>query len=229
MFVRALLLSLQSLSDGKIVKIIFKTLAITIAIFLTFGVAAWFTLPLLLGRWALGDDGLLAIGAFAAMLLAGWLLWRVIAIAVLWFFADDIIDAVEARYYPLQAQNGKRPGGVQSAQLALGSVGRAVGYNLLALPVYAVLLITGVGTGLAFLLVNGLLLGRDLQDMLTARHGAQQVQFGKLSRLSLGAGGTAAMLLPFVNLLVPVVATAMAVHMAHLNNRLPIAVPPSPV
>jgi CysZ protein len=215
MIFRAFTLSLQSLSDKKILAIMVKTLAISLVVFASSGVAFWFGLEWLLARWNLGDSGLAAIGAFAAALLFGWLLWRVIAIAVLWFFSDDIVDAVEARHYPAHALSGKRPGAVQSGQMALRSIGRALGYNLLALPLYVVLLITGVGTGLAFLFVNSLLLGRDLQDMLEARHGREQIRFDAVSRTLLGATGTAAMMLPFVNLLVPVVATAMAVHMAH--------------
>ncbi len=42
--------------------------------------------------------------------------------------------------------------------------------NLLLSPLYLILLVTGVGTALAFFLVNGWLLGRDLGDMVAARH-----------------------------------------------------------
>ena len=68
---------------------------------------------------------------------------------------------------------------------------------------------------LAFLFVNALLLGRDLEDMLIARHGKAYGTLGKVPRFLLGLAGTAAMLIPFVNLVVPVIATAGAVHMAH--------------
>lgn len=99
--------------------------------------------------------------------------------------------------------------------MAMRSVMRVIGYNLLALPVYILLLITGVGTAIAFLLINALLLGRDLEDMLIARHGKAHGSISKLPRLLLGLLGTAGMLIPFLNLLVPVIATAMAVHLVH--------------
>jgi CysZ protein len=134
-------------------------------------------------------------------------------------FSDDIIDAVEVRYYPAYAMLGKRPDMAASAAMALRSLGRLIGYNVIALPLYLVLLITGVGAALAVLLVNSYLLGRDLQDMISARHGPQKAAFGGLSRLILGMLGTAAMLVPIVNLLVPVVVTAMAVHMAHDQQK----------
>ncbi|MFC4293297.1 EI24 domain-containing protein [Sphingorhabdus arenilitoris] len=218
MIFRAFTLSLQSVSDGKIIALMLKTLAITAGLFILLAVGFWFALGRLLSHWQWDIYGLAAIGAVAFAVLFGWLLWRAIAIAVLWFFSDDIVDAVEARHYPAHVLSAKRPGAVESGKMALRSAGRLIGYNLLAAPLYLLLLITGVGTGIAFLFVNSLLLGRDLQDMLEARHGKGQIAFDRVSRGLLGAVGTAAMLLPLVNLLVPVVATAMAVHLAHLKK-----------
>jgi CysZ protein len=143
------------------------------------------------------------------------LLFRIIAVGILWIFSDGIVDAVEDRHYPDHAARRATPNLASALAMAARSVLRALGYNLLASPVYAFLLITGVGLALAFLLVNALLLGRDLEDMLVARHGAEHGQLGKPRRFLLGLIGTAAMLIPFVNLLVPVVVTAMAVHMTH--------------
>jgi len=59
------------------------------------------------------------------------------------------------------------------------------------------------------------LLGRDLEDMLIARHGKDHGAIRKLPRLLLGLLGTAGMMVPILNLFVPVLATAMAVHMVH--------------
>jgi uncharacterized protein involved in cysteine biosynthesis len=145
------------------------------------------------------------------------LLFRVVAVAITWVFADDIIDAVEDRHYPRQAAFGKRPSLGAGVQLAMRSIMRVLAYNLLALPLYVLLLFTGVGTAIAFLLINALLLGRDLEDMLIARHGAKGAM-NKLPRLMLGLMGTAGMLVPLVNLLVPILATATAVHWVHSGN-----------
>ena len=96
---------------------------------------------------------------------------------------------------------------------------RALGYNLLALPFYLILLVTGIGAPLVFLGVNALLLGRDLEDMLVARHGHHFAAFGKGERLMLGLAGAAGMMVPLLQFVVPVVATASAVHMAHGKFR----------
>jgi CysZ protein len=171
-----------------------------------------------LDRVGVSADNASVFGAFLAVattIFSTLLLFRVVAVAITWIFADDIIDAVEDRHYPRHAMTGKRPGLASGAQMALRSVARVIGYNLLALPVYLLLLFTGVGTFIAFLLVNALLLGRDLEDMLIARHGKEHGSMRKLPRLLLGLAGTAGMMVPFFNLIVPVLATAAAVHMAH--------------
>jgi CysZ protein len=220
---RAFTLSLQSLSDRRILAVLFKSLALTLLAFVALGIVTWIGLGWIIDRYVTGPDGIAALIAFIVILLAGWLLWRGVAIAAIWFFSDDIVDAVEQQHYPSFAEMGTRPGAMQSAKMALRSVGRAVGYNLLASPVYLLLLFTAIGTPIAFILVNGQLLGKDLEDMLAARHnapnGRHHVAFAKGPRFLLGVAGTAAMLVPFVNFLVPVVATAMAVHMAHLKQN----------
>ena len=218
MLIRAFLLSLQSLSDGRIIALMAKTIGLTILALLAAGGAFWAGFDWLFTKLILAPHGAAVVAAGAAMVLIGWLLWRVIAITILWFFSDDIVDAVEARHYPVYALVGARPGFAQSAKMALASVGRALGYNLLATPVYILLLFTGIGAAVAFLLVNSLLLGRDLQEMVAARHGRDKAAFGKVQRLMLGFAGTAGMLIPVINLIVPVVATAMAVHMAHYKR-----------
>jgi CysZ protein len=214
--IRALMLSFQSLSDRRVAMLLVKVIVLTILVFGALGVGLWYGLDALLAHFGWRDDGSFsALASFAILLLSGVVLFRVVAVAITWIFADDIIDAVEDRYYPHHALLGKKPGLATGATMAMRSVARVVSYNLLALPVYLVLLITGVGTAIAFLAINALLLGRDLEDMLIARHGKAHGSIPKLLRLLLGLLGTAAMLIPFVNLLVPVIATAMAVHLVH--------------
>ena len=212
------MLSFQSLSDRRVAAVMIKVVLLTIVSFLLLGVGLWFALQWLFAWLNVNDDGFWSgLLSVAIIVLSGVLLFRVVAVAITWIFADDIIDAVEDRYYPRHAAFGKRPSLGTGLQMAIKSITRVVGYNLLALPIYLLLLFTGVGTAIAFLLINALLLGRDLEDMLIARHGAKGAM-NKLPRLMLGLIGTAGMLVPFINLLVPVLATAMAVHLVHSGN-----------
>lgn len=216
MMLRALILSFQSLSDRRVGVLLAKVVTLTILVFGLLGVGLWYALGALFVVFGWNDNaGLSAFVSIALLLLLGMLLFRVVAIAITWVFADDIIDAVEDRYYPQFAELGQKPSLASGLTMALRSVTRVVGYNVLALPVYLLLLVTGVGTALVFLLINALLLGRDLEDMLIARHGKVHGAIAKLPRLTLGLLGTAGMIVPFVNLFVPVMATAMAVHLVH--------------
>ena len=221
--IQAIIMAFQSLADRRVQRLLIRVILLTLLAFLILGFGMWWVMS-----WGLGWVGLDQIGvgadnasvfgaflAFATTVLSTLLLFRIVAVAITWVFADDIIDAVEDRHYPKHAMTGKRPGLANGVQMALRSVARVIGYNLLALPVYLLLLFTGVGTAIAFLLVNALLLGRDLEDMLVARHGKEHGAVRKLPRLLLGLAGTVGMMIPFFNLIVPVLATATAVHMVH--------------
>src|SRR3546814_18826702 len=103
------------------------------------------------------------------LLIAGsWLLFRAVAIIVIGLFADAIVADVEGRHYPAAAARAVDVGWRQNIRLALASLIRLIGGNLLALPVYILLLVTGIGTPTFALLVNELLLGIDLAAMVLA-------------------------------------------------------------
>ncbi len=221
--IQAIVMAFQSLADTRVQRLLLRVILLTLLAFLVLGFALWWVMSwgmdwIGLDRIGVGADNASVFGAFlaaATTLLSTLLLFRIVAVTITWIFADDIIDAVEDRYYPTHAMTGKRPGLASGAGMALRSIVRVIGYNLLALPVYLLLLFTGIGTAIAFLLVNALLLGRDLEDMLIARHGKEHGSMRKLPRLLLGLTGTVGLMVPFFNLIVPVLATATAVHMAH--------------
>ena len=214
--IQALMLSFQSLTARRVALLLAKVIALTLAAFVLLGIGLWYGMSALFVWFNLTDDGTWSVLLSVALsLLSAILLFRVVAGAMTWIFADDIIDAVEDRHYPQHADMGKRARLATGMRKAGRPVVRGILYNLLALPIYVALLFTGIGTAIAFLLVNALLLGRDLEDMLIARHGKDHGAIRKLPRLLLGLLGTAGMMVPILNLFVPVLATAMAVHMVH--------------
>jgi CysZ protein len=221
--IQAIIMAFQSLSDARVQRLLIRVILLTLLAFLLLGFALWLGMSwsmswIGLDRIGVGADNASVFGAFlaaATTLLSTVLLFRIVAVTITWIFADDIIDAVEDRHYPKHAMTGKRPGLASGAGMAVKSIVRVIGYNLLALPVYLLLLFTGIGTAIAFLLVNALLLGRDLEDMLIARHGKEHGSMRKLPRLLLGLTAAVGLMVPFFNLIVPVLATAAAVHMAH--------------
>ena len=82
-----------------------------------------------------------------------------------------------------------------------------IGGNLVALPFYILLLVTGVGTVLLALGVNALLLGRDLEAMVLARH-PERPRFDRPARWSLGLLSAASFMVPIANLLAPIASAA---------------------
>jgi uncharacterized protein involved in cysteine biosynthesis len=112
----------------------------------------------------------------------------------------------------------------RSAAMGLRSAARLIGVNLLLSPLYLILLVTGVGTALAFFLVNAWLLGRDLGDMVAVRHlphaelAAWRRQTGA-RRFAIGAIGTGLFLVPLLNLVAPVLGAAMATHAFHRGKQ----------
>ena len=208
--IQAFTRALAQLADRTILAILLKVIALTILLFALFGVAAYFGLVWLFA-WLGWTQG-----GFAAATAAA-----IIAIFVLNIFSDDIVDAVERRYYPKLAETAKPPGYLLGIRMGLASTGRAVGYNIVAAPLYVLLLVTGIGVPIAFFAVNGVLLGRDLQDMVAARHMsdyrnlATEWRLPKVQRFVLGLIAALLLAIPFVNFLAPVLAAAMATHLVH--------------
>ena len=75
----------------------------------------------------------------------------------------------------------------------------------------------GIGTPIFALFVNALLLGRDLEAMVLARH-PDRPRFDRSARWSLGLLSAASFMVPVANLLAPILSAAMAVHMLHLRD-----------
>ncbi|KKC27495.1 EI24 domain-containing protein, partial [Sphingomonas sp. SRS2] len=89
--------------------------------------------------------------------------------------------------------------------------------NLVALPFYVLLLVTGIGPLILFVLVNGAAFGRDLGEMVAARHGDRASRRAWLAgsrggRMLIGSMVTALFLVPFANLIAPVLGVAMTTH-----------------
>jgi CysZ protein len=222
----ALALSLAQLGDPRILRVLAKSLAVTLALLATLGVALWFAareVALWLGAGG-ALSGLAGLAGVLAGVALGWLLFRAIAIAAVGLFADEVVEAVEARHYPAALASARRLPFARSLAMGAGSAGRAILVNLLASPLYLLLLVTGVGTAIGFFVVNALLLGRDLGDMVAVRHVAPEQlaahrRATRPRRWMLGAIGTALLLVPFVNLLAPVLGAAMVTHLYHRSSR----------
>lgn len=221
--VHAFLLALRDLPSPRVIRILAQSLALTLLIFAAAGAAIFFGVRWALAHWRWLDGASLDMAGvlIALALVAGsWLLFRAVAIVVVGLFADAIVADVEGRHYPAAASRAVDVGWQQNIALALASLGRLIGGNLLALPLYIVLLVTGIGTPILALAVNALLLGRDLEAMVLARH-PDRPRFDRPTRWSLGLLSAASFVVPVANLLAPILSAAMAVHLLHLSDGKP--------
>lgn len=220
---RAFLLSLGQLTDPSVLRVLAQSLAITLAIFALLGGALWYALDALLAEMA-WHGALAGLATAAAIVLAVWFLFRAVAILVVGLFADTIVAAVEQRHYPEALRSARAVPFARGLAMGLASAARFVAVNLLLLPLYLVLLATGVGTAAAFFLVNAWLLGRDLGDMVAARHLPRAAMRDWRAattgrRFALGLAGTGLFVVPLVNILAPVLGAAMATHLFHGRPR----------
>lgn len=218
--VHAFLLALRDLPHPRALRVLAQSLALTLLLLAVTGAAIFFGTRRALAQWKWLDEAQLDMAGILIVLLViagSWLLFRAVAIVVIGLFADAIVADVEGRHYPAAARRAVDVGWRQNIRLALASLGRLIGGNLLALPVYILLLVTGIGTPVFALFVNALLLGRDLEAMVLARH-PDRPRFDRGARWSLGLLSAASFVVPVANLLAPILGAAMAVHMLHLGK-----------
>jgi uncharacterized protein involved in cysteine biosynthesis len=138
-----------------------------------------------------------------------------VMLLVLSFFLEEVAAAVEARHYPGLPES-RRQSLTETVWIALRFTAVTLLANLAALPIYLALLLFGLGP-LAFLLINGYLLSRDYFELVASRRlepdQADTLRRAHVGRLWLGGVGLALMsMVPGLNLVVPLIATAGMLH-----------------
>lgn len=155
------------------------------------------------------------------VLLCSYFLFPPVAVVVMGIFLDKIVHAVEEEYYPGNMATrhvGLSESVVGGLRLAL----LMILLNLLALIPYIVLLFTtgGIGTMILYLAINGYLLGRENFELVASGH--MDIKEVRIQRkrfqskiFTSGVLISAMFIVPFVNILAPIVATAFMTHVFH--------------
>ncbi|HTH16818.1 MAG TPA: EI24 domain-containing protein [Magnetospirillum sp.] len=211
----ALYKAFAQLGDPALHRVIRLGVLGAVACYLALVVAVWLILPhvhFFSQHWADTGTGI-ALGLAAAVLPI--LVFPALVTTIMSAMLESVADAVEARHYP--QLNWPRPQGwteIMSGTVRFLLV--SLGVNLLALPLYLVLLATGLAVAL-MVVVNGYLLGREYFELVAARRMAPKPM--RLAfRNHLGqvwlAGAIIAILfaIPLLNLIAPVIAAAFMVH-----------------
>ena len=221
--IKSFFLSLGCFNNKAIRAVFFKTLGLTCAIFVALAFALYFSSASIPTLWGfdIASYSYLVSGIITSVLIM--FLFRIVAVLILWMFADDIVEAIEWQYYSHEAVSAAKPSNMVSLMVGLKALIRAILYNILAIPFYIIGFFTIIGTPILFMAINGLLLGKELEEMVALRHSGHitlpgqepKYQLGKVERFILGVAMNAAMLIPFVNLVIPVIAASMTTHMVH--------------
>jgi uncharacterized protein involved in cysteine biosynthesis len=148
-----------------------------------------------------------------------WLLFPAVATLIIGFLLDDIAQAVENKHYPDLPAANKIPLSETLIE-AIKFVCVLVILNILALPLY---LIPGSYL-IIFYLLNGYLISREYFELVAQRRvgtrKAKALRKAYQGKLLIAGACTAFLLtIPLVNLIAPVVGTAVMVHLFHSMRR----------
>ena len=221
---RAIGLAVADLGNRRVLAIVLQSLGIALLIFAGLAAtAAW----LLSGSDPCGavgldncplDAGSGTLTALLLTLLAAWFLFPAVALTVIMTFADRFGRTIEKIHYPAAAQSARPIGIVGGLGMGLRSGGRLLLFNLIALPFYLLLLVTGVGPFILFVIVNGLAFGRDIGEMAAARYGDREsrrawLRSTRSQQYWIGILVSVLFLVPFANLVAPVIGVAAGIHL----------------
>lgn len=221
---QSLIKAFGQLGDPAVVRLLVKTLLVTLLIFAGLGLGLWWVIDAAIERWIVSqlpddyDSIVAAVVAVSVGLISAWFLFRVVAVAVLQFFADEVVAAVEQKHYPEAAKEARNLPFARDFANSLRGIGRTIGVNLLALPFVLVLIVTGIGPAIMLIAVNGWLLGRELTDMAWLRHcGDADLAnpVAGLTRFLLGTSVALLMLVPFAGFIAPIIGAAAGTHLVH--------------
>ncbi|SCX26348.1 sulfate transporter family protein [Agrobacterium rosae] len=211
-------------------SVFWKSLGLTILVlvglwFAIRGIFIWLALPWLdslvpsMPEWAGWMSFILAIIAGIGLALALALLISPVTAVIAGLFLDDVAEVIEKKDYPNDPQGTAMPL-AQAIPSSLKFFGIVILGNLIAL---MLLLVPGVNL-IAFFLVNGYLLGREFFEFAAmrfrtpedarafrAKHGTTVFMAGLVIAAFLA--------IPFLNLLTPLFAASLMVHLHKSISR----------
>lgn len=199
-------------------RILWRSLALSIAAFVLLAIAVQAAIGYAAAGWAGWVQTVLDVLGGLATMVVVWILFPAVATLFAGAMTDGLIDAVERQHYPGAPAHAPSAlsGLVQAARFAT----IAVALNLLLLPLYVALLFVPPLAPVAFLLVNGYLVGREYFHMVASRHldPAAASALRKTYGWRVYATGLVLAFLftvPVVNLFAPMLGAAAMVHLFH--------------
>ncbi len=225
----ALAKSIAQLGDPAFRQVFWRSVWLSLGVFAALWALAWLALAWLgqdLAAWISQSDPESAwvrvlewaygAAAVAGVLVASLFLFPAVMAGGMAILLDEIAAAVERKHYPGLAPARAQPVG-EAIVAGLAFAAAALALNLLALPIYLVLLFVPPLNFFVFYLLNGYLLGREYFELVAVRRSdlaaAKRLRRAYRGRVLL-AGAVIAFLLtlPLINLVMPIVATGFMLH-----------------
>lgn len=213
--------ALRQLPEKSFRRVLLLSIGLTLLVFVgVFMLTDHVLLPMLATFEYGWLNWLVEAAGIGVLLVALFVLFPSVATFFVCFFLDSIAEAVERRHYPSDAPGRDVPLGHALGQ-SLRLIVVVVLLNLLCLPLY--IFLPGINLFI-FYALNGYLLSREYFELVSIRHMTPSEASALRRRVGLtvfGSGVVIAFLLtvPVVNLVAPVLATAVMVHVFKAAQR----------
>jgi len=209
--ISAAIRALEDVMSPRFRSVLWKSIGLTVLLFIAILVVLEISLSLLTGIPWPWLETILAIAAGLGVFAALFFLIAPVTAVFAGLFLDEIAELVEVRDYP-QDQPGKPLTMTKSMLISLQFGALVLLVNLLLLPI----LFFGIGA-LLMAVANAYLLGREYFGMIAMRHmpirQANELRKANMGRIfAAGLIPAGLVLIPFVNVLVPLFSTSYFVH-----------------
>ena len=219
--------ALSQLGDPALRRVLLIGGAGSAVVFILLNVLVWWifssTVDLSsLSLWGWLEDILEWTAGFVvglSLLIVSAVLFPGVSTIIVGFLLEDVVAAVEARYYP-----NEPPARPQPVSEVVASTTRfalmVIGLNLLCLPFYLILMLIPPLNLVLYYVLNGYLISREFFELVALRRmePAAALNMRRESRGKIMVAGillTFLLTIPIVNFLTPVIATAFMVHLFH--------------
>lgn len=167
-------------------------------------------------EWLLGGMGTLVV------LVIGWFTFPLVVTSVAGMFLEPLADRIERRHYP-EAPMPRHLSVAEQIRSSLRMLLRALGWNLLAVPVYFIPVVNVI----VYAALNAFLLSREYFQVVALRHvtleETRAIYQNHRGRMFRGGLVLALMfVIPGLNLCAPLLATAWMVHRVWRHENSPL-------
>ena len=220
-------LAMGDMKTSQVQKIWLGALALSLAIIFALWQGLVIVSETIISEWAWVlwlSDKVGFLGWFSPLLLAGiFLLFPSIMVGVLFLFADMVIGVIEQNHYG-QTQKIDKPfikGLIETMQFSL----KMMGYNIVFLPLYIILIFIPPLSFALYLLINGWLLAKEYFQTIGSRYHDNDALSDHWSgaRLPLVLYCmvlSAGLVVPFLNLFIPIIGLIGMVHLWHNHPKI---------